>query len=55
MSKFVDKAGMLSIIEEIKNKFVKKSEVPQKMWIGTKDQYNNIAVKDDQTLYFIKP
>lgn len=55
MSKFIDSTGMSSILAAIKNKFVAKSDVIQKTWIGTKAEYNKIGVKDSQTLYFVKP
>lgn len=55
MSKFIDKEGMSSILNTIKNKFVLKENLPQKMWIGTKDEFKNIEVRDSQTIYFVKP
>ncbi|MEG2303769.1 MAG: hypothetical protein RSC14_13040 [Niameybacter sp.] len=27
---------------------------PFKLWVGTQQEYNSLAIKDDNTLYFIR-
>ncbi len=53
MSKFIDSTGMAAILAAIINKFALKSDTT-KTWIGTKDQYNDISNKENNTIYFVK-
>lgn len=50
LSKFVDGYGIQKLIRLIQTEL---NTFPT-FWIGTQDEYDQIATKDEGTLYFIK-